>query len=1221
MRRPLVWLQMQGVDECGKLYATDAGPFMPHSVFTVTARSDRSDSRIARFRLRKLQTCALLFLVTLVGPLASRPVVAINSVQNRPAEDTSSFLQNKRAAAQQAFDLAQRLRSEGTAASLQGAIGKYQQARELWSEAGDHQWEALSLDVIGLIYDSLGEKQKALGYYGQALSIQGAIGDRSGEATTLNNIGLVYNSLGEKQKALDYFAQALPIMRAIGDLSLEASTLNNIGAVYSSLGEQQKALDYYDQALPIVRAVGSRSGEARTLNNIGEVYYSLGERQKALEYLNQALPIRSAVGDGSGEATTLNNIGLVYDSLGEKQSALDYYDQALPIMRAIGNRSGEAATLNNIGHVYFSLGETQKALDYLNQALPIRRAVGDRSGEATTLNGIGHVYFSLGETQKARDYYCQALPIVRAVGDRSGEATTLNNIGHIYDSLGEKQKALDYFNQAVPIERAIGDRSVEASTLNNIGAVYSSLGEQQKALDYYNQALPIERAVGDRSGEATALNNIGNVYSSEGETQKALDYFSQALPIERAIGDRSLEAGTLNNIGQIYDALGETQRALDYYNQALPIQRAVGDRSGEAATLNNIGHAYDSLGEKQKALDYYKHSLPITRAVGNRSGEATTLGNIAKLNLSMGQLLEARSRVEEALAIVESLRTKVVSHDLRTSFFSSQSGYYDFYVDVLMQLHQQHPAEGYDRLAFEASERGKARSLLDLLNEAEAHIYRGADPKLLEREATIRQQLDAHGKLRTTLLNAPHTPQQLSELEQRLRDLTTQYDQVESEIRQNSPQYAALTQPHPASVKEIQQQLLDSDTVLIEYALGPDRSYLWLVTPATIASFELPQRLNIEQASLQAYALLTARIQRRFQADKEYESAAAALSNLLLGKVGSQLGHNRLLIVADGALNYIPFGALPAPTSGAASTAGPKTGQSPYVPLLVDHEVVQLPSASVLGQLRRETASRQFPPRQVFVLADPVFSVNDSRVKHSDRRPGSTSVAQNRADIVNDGESAVTEIEASQLARSVGDVGLARGGEALPRLEGTREEAQTIVALAPVQSRLALDFEANRATATSAELAQYRYLHFATHGLVDTQHPELSGLVLSMVNEDGKPVNGFLRLQDIFNLSLPVEMVVLSACETGIGKEVRGEGLLGLTRGFMYAGSPRVVVSLWKVDDSATAELMGRFYEGMLRQKLRPAAALRAAQLAMWQDSRWRAPYYWAAFVLQGEWN
>ena len=1323
-----------------------------------------------------------LFWVAVAGPLGSRPATAMNTEQGRADVVTSSVQQDTRAEAQQAFEVAERLRSEGTVPSLELALERYQQTLQLWRQLGDRGSEAITLDNIGRVYNSLGEKQKALDYYSQALLIERAVGDRSAEAVTSNNIGVVYDSLGEKQKALDYFSQALPLERAVGDRSGEAKTLNNIGVVYDSLGEKQKALDHftqelqiqravgdrsgevatlnnigavydsqgknqealdvysqvlsieravgdrsgeartlnnigrvydslgekqkaldlYNQALPIERAIGDRSGEARTLNNIGSVYDSLWEKQKALDLCNQALPIERAVGDRSGEARTLNNIGRVYDSLGENQKALDLYNQALAIARAVGSSSGEAATLNNIGSVYDSLGEKQKALDYYNQALRIERAAGNRSGEATTLNNIGRVYDSLGEKQRALDYYNQALPIVRLVGDRSGEAGTLNNFGavydslgekqkaldyydqalrierevgnrsgeaitlnniaRVYDSLGEKQKALDYYNQALPIVRLVSDRSGEAGTLNNFGAVYDSLGEKQKALDYYNQALRIERAVGDRSWEARTLHNIGFAYDSVGEKQTALDYYNQALPIERAVGNRSLEATTLHNIGWAYDALGEKQKALDYYNQALPIARAVGDRSLEATTLRDIGWAYDSLGEKQKALDYYNQALPIARAVGDRSGEARTLnniglfyyslgedqkaldcynqalpimravgdrfgeavvlGNIAYVNLRMQQLPEARIRLEDALAIIESLRTKIISRELRTSYFSSNSSYYSLYVDVLMQLHRLHPGDGYDRLAFEASERGKARSLLDLLNEAKAHIYQGADPKLLAREIAIQQQLAAQAKLRTKLLNAAHTPKQLGELEQRLRDLTTQYEQVEAAIRENSPKYASLTQPRLTSIVEIQQRLLDSDTVLLEYALGEERSYLWLLTPTTFASFELPKRGEIEQVAREAYAGLSARVQSSVMADKERETALAAMSNLLLGKVGSQLGHQRLVIVADGAVNYIPFSALPEPLGGGAlDAAGSQTEKRAVVPLLLDHEVVQLPSASVLGLLRRETASRQVAAKQVFVVADPVFGAWDPRVKHGDRQPGSSSVAQNRVETAQFRDDGIAEIEASQLARSAEDAGVATRGEFLPRLKWTRAEAQSIAALAPGQSKLALDFEANRATVSSPDLTQYRYVHFATHGMLDAHYPELSGLVLSMVNERGETVDGYLRLQDIFNLNLPVELVVLSACETGLGKEVRGEGLVGLTRGFMYAGSPRVVVSLWKVDDAATAELMRHFYEGMLRQKLRPAAALRAAQLSMWNKSAWHAPYFWAAFVLQGEWN
>ncbi|MGH9836663.1 MAG: CHAT domain-containing protein, partial [Blastocatellia bacterium] len=273
-------------------------------------------------------------------------------------------------------------------------------------------------------------------------------------------------------------------------------------------------------------------------------------------------------------------------------------------------------------------------------------------------------------------------------------------------------------------------------------------------------------------------------------------------------------------------------------------------------------------------------------------------------------------------------------------------------------------------------------------------------------------------------------------------------------------------------------------------------------------------------------------------------------------------------------------------------------------PLLVDHEVVMLPSASVLAELRRDLVGRKPAPRAVAVFADPVFSRDDPRLKAGDRTPGAES-----------------QPLVSALERSVRDVGLT-GGARFPRLPFSRREAEAIIAVAPQrQSARLLDFQANRAAATGDDLSNYRIIHFATHGLLNSQHPELSGIVLSLVDERGEPQNGFLRLHEIYNLRLPADLVALSACQTGLGKEIHGEGLVGLTRAFMFAGAPRVVASLWKVDDAATAELMKRFYRGMFDKRLRPAAALRAAQVEMWRQERWRSPYFWAAFTLQGEWK
>jgi len=319
------------------------------------------------------------------------------------------------------------------------------------------------------------------------------------------------------------------------------------------------------------------------------------------------------------------------------------------------------------------------------------------------------------------------------------------------------------------------------------------------------------------------------------------------------------------------------------------------------------------------------------------------------------------------------------------------------------------------------------------------------------------------------------------------------------------------------------------------------------------------------------------------------------------------------VIVADGALQYIPFAALPAPSLG--NDGGRNSGTDPQ-PLIVEHEIVSLPSASTLATLRRETAGRKPAEKALAVLADPVFTDDDTRVSRNVSKAGAKEKTRSA-------DSDETDIASRQITRSGLETGVIGAEGAFGRLLSTRREATAISALVPERERMqALDFEASRTTALRPELGEYRIVHFATHGLLNNVHPELSGIVLSLVDEAGRQQDGFLRLQDIYNLKLQAELVTLSACQTGLGKEIKGEGLIGLTRGFMYAGAPRVVASLWKVDDRATSELMKRFYQGMLGpEALRPAGALRQAQLSIWKQKQWQAPYYWAAFVLQGEWK
>ncbi len=412
-----------------------------------------------------------------------------------------------------------------------------------------------------------------------------------------------------------------------------------------------------------------------------------------------------------------------------------------------------------------------------------------------------------------------------------------------------------------------------------------------------------------------------------GENQKALETFIQSLAIRREVRDLNGEGVTLNNIGGVYDQLGDKQKALDYYEQALQLRRALNDRSGQASTLRNIGSVRLSLGEREAALDAFDQSLRLSRTVGDREGEASALKGMAQAARDSGDLTEALGKIEAALKIVESLRTKIDEGGLRASYLGATQGYYKFCIDLLMRLHRLDPSKDYAVAAFQTSERSRARALIETLAEARADIRNGIDPALLANERALQKSLESKTDRLIRLLGGKHTKEQAATASNEIESLEIEYQRLESQIRSASPRYAALTHPQPLGLAEIHRQALDDDALLLEYALGEERSYLWVVTKTSITSHELPPRKEIEETANRVRGLLTARNRtvkfeaadekraRIAQADVDYPKAAAALSRMLLGPVADQLEKKRLLIVAEGALQYTPFAALPAPVT------------------------------------------------------------------------------------------------------------------------------------------------------------------------------------------------------------------------------------------------------------------------------------------------------------------
>src|SRR5262245_47934490 len=604
------------------------------------------------------------------------------------------------------------------------------------------------------------------------------------------------------------------------------------------------------------------------------------------------------------------------------------------------------------------------------------------------MGNIGLTYDSLCDMQKAKESCQQSLRLWRAAGRRDGETSALIGLGTIHAYTAETQQALDYFHQALKISRVIKDRRGESSSLYNIGKLQAALGEREKALDGYAQALDLFRAIGDRNGEATTLNSLGALEASSGAKSKALDFYEQALSIWRATGNRYGEALALLSLGELSGESGARQTALDHYNRSLALFREVKFPRGEALSLNGLGRLYASSEESRNALDCYRQALPLWRNLGDRSGEAATLANLARVERDLVDLNESRRHIEAALEITEALRMESASRQLRASYFGSTRQHHELYIDVLMRLHRLRPSEGHDVSALGASERARARGLLEMLAEASVDISGGIDAALLERVRSLQKRINAGAEYQYRLLSEKHTLEQVEAAKRGLDSLIDESRLIEAEIRETSPHYAELKYPQPSGLPEIQ-RMLDPETLLLEYSLGEERSYLWAVTPTRVESFELPKRAEIEALARRSYgwlaagetgAQLQARLARTAAKTPEWEDA---LSRILLRPVASRLGRKRLVIVADGALQYIPFAALPSPVPVRTYRTYRTYRTNKPSPLIANHEIVSLPSASSLAALRRELAGRAPAPKTVAVIADRVFDESEQRIKQN----------------------------------------------------------------------------------------------------------------------------------------------------------------------------------------------------------------------------------------------
>ena len=1015
----------------------------------------------------------------------------------------------------------------------------------------------------------------------------------------------------------------------------------------------QSAIEAYKKALPYWQSVHHAHWEALTHYALGQTYYVMRNLIDSDKSYTQVLEITLDPDDWRVKAAALNDLGLNARIQGKNEFAISKLNESLRSFEDHADRRGQASSLNNLAAAYGQMGELRKALDFTQRAVPLREAENFQSGVNNLRNTLGNIYDRLGDPQKALEYHSQALEGWRQLAqvkqldspDRLGNA--FNSVALVSAKVGKWDEAAQYYDDALKVPDT--SPALRAAILNNRGEFYSSLGDFDTARQYLGEANALlnSHKTPDPDIRASVLFQIGQIHLAMGQLGDAIAVFQEAKLTKP---NKPKRAYVLTALGDAWSRQGNAEEALKAYLEALEIQTEIEDRRGQALTRQKRGQAYALASNSAEASNEYLTALSLWRAVRDRRGEAATLNNMALLERDRNNLSEALRHSQEATQILESLRTSVSSHQLRTSYFASHENYYELNIDLNMLSFRTDQSKQQVAAAFAASERSRARSLIDTLLEVRVDLTENVSDDLVRLESEIERRLQAKLEAQTNLLRTRHRESEAEAISKEITELIRQQSEVGGRIRASNPKYSELTQPRLLTTSEIQKQL-DADTLLLEFALGEKRSYAWVVSPDSISGFELAPRDQIEAMARRVAEALTAENRREKdesaqekrlrvdKADKDYLEASAALSKMVLQPIASLLGQKRLVIVADGALQLIPFASLPAPVSEADARNTKPGAQTPDVKtvtrdrtLLIDsHEIVSLPSASVLALQRRELATRKPAPYDVAVIADPVFDDEDERVV---RAKGSGS--QQRQDSAKTSPDAkvspkqkapsslppaVSTKDSSSFASALRDVGL-DPSRPLPRLGQSRQEARGIArAVSSKQSFSALDFKASRETATSPELSRYRIIHFATHGVLDLEHPELSGMALSMVDEKGQPRDGYLRLHEIYNLNLPAELVVLSACQTGVGKQIKGEGLIALTRGFMYAGAKSIVASLWKVEDAATAALMIEFYRQMFTNKLKPAAALREAQFKISQEKRWQSPYYWSGFFLQGDWN
>jgi CHAT domain-containing protein len=999
----------------------------------------------------------------------------------------------------------------------------------------------------------------------------------------LNQIGELWLGLGNPQNALEAYNKAVAAARMAQDADDGVTALNGLGNVARAQGQNQQALQAYQQALQVATNQGVAAGKADALNGMALTFANLKQGDKALEAATQALAIRRSLGDHAGEGAILAEIATGYNVAGDSQKALEYGKQALSAFEAAGVPMGQVNTLIGIGDIYRNLRDKQ-AMDYYAKALAIARQANFPRIQASALNKIGSVENALGQNKEALDNYTQALAIFQRMNTADAIGVTLMNIGEAWSELGEKQKALDNDNRALTILHGAGDRDNEAALLNNMGLVYQQLGDKQKALDFYKQAVPILLALRDRANGSMTLLNIGSLCVELGDNQQAIEVLNQAIALQQGFPNSRREAIARVSIGVAYHKLGDNQKAVESLDRGIELVRQADDRPNEARAYTALAKVYWDMGDKAKAQANLNQALPLAREVNDPLIESPILYGMMMVNKAQPTL--AIYYGKQSVNLLQQVRKNIQGLDsaLQSTFVSSKAVFYHDLADLLI-------AQG--RLP-------EAQQVLDMLKQQEyADYVRGGgtdalSPLTLTAEEEKAQQ--DYQKSTAQLLAA-------GEKWQELKDMSTRTPAQEAEMKQLSDQltaankalndyyarlYALFGRDSAANkqvanvkgdVSALAEQIADTPHTVALYTMVTSDHYRVIVITATttvareyaIADTELNKKVADFEQVLRSPS-------------RDPKPLAQELYKILMGPVQADLEQAKaetLVWSLDGVLRYVPMAAL-------------------------------------------------YDGKQYAVEKYNTVTITPASINHLEDKPDVSNLS----------------VLAMGIARKYED-----GLPALPAVTGELDDvvkdAQVQGANGALPGTLLLDGQFTEKAMEDQLNGKHGVVHIASHFVFKPGDDGDSYLLLA-----GEGGAGFhltvADFRDNRNLTLRhTDLLTLSACETGMsGSAGNGREVDGLGTTAQLKGAKAVISSLWSVNDASTGHLMGDFYKRWADGggKVTKVEALRKAQLDLLLGqvkpsgsgtgrgfaaenttagaaSSYAHPYYWAPFVLMGNWR